>query len=49
MGKFNRKDIEEILDVSSATAKRLIQGLVKTGLIKQKRIGSKNIFYLLNI
>ena len=49
MGKFNRKDVESILDVSSATAKRLIQSLVKTRLIKQERESSKNIFYKLNI
>ena len=49
MGKFDRKDVEDILNVSSATAKRLIQSLVKTKLIKQERIGSKVIFYVLNI
>jgi Fic family protein len=49
MGKFNRKDVEDILNVSSATAKRSIQSLVKTRLIRQEKIGSKNIFYMLNI
>lgn len=49
MGKFDRKDVESILDVSPATAKRLIQSLIKTRLIKQERMGSKDIFYMLNI
>ena len=49
MGRFDRKDVENILAVSPATAKRLIQNLNKTGLIRQKRMGSKNIFYVLNV
>lgn len=49
MGKIDRKEVEDILNISPATAKRLIQSLVKTNLLKQKKQGSKNIFYVLNV
>jgi len=49
MGRVDRNDVENILSVSPATAKRLIQSLVKTKLLKQNKQSSKNIFYELNI
>jgi Fic family protein len=49
MGRFYRSDVESILEVSPATAKRMVKELLETQLIRQEKRGSKDIFYVLNI
>ncbi len=48
MGKIERSDVEDILNVSKRTAIRLINSLLKTGILKTKGEGKKQ-FYVLSI
>ena len=48
MDKVERSDVEDILNVSKRTAIRLINSLLKTGLLKTKGEGKKQ-FYVLSI
>ena len=48
MNKIERSDVEDILNVSKRTAIRLINSLLKTGLLKTKGEGKKQ-FYVLSI
>ena len=45
-GLVRRSDVEDILNVSRATAARMIQGIVKTGLIVQKG-AKKDVYYVI--
>ena len=48
MDKVERSDVEDILNVSRATAARMIQSIVKTGLLVKKG-SQKNIYYVIAI
>lgn len=48
MGKIERSDVEDILNVSKRTAVRLINSLLKTKILKTKGEGKKQ-FYVLSI
>ncbi|MDA2936135.1 Fic family protein [Patescibacteria group bacterium AH-259-L05] len=48
MGKIDRSDVEEALDVSKRTAIRLINSLINIGILKSKGEGKKK-FYVLSI
>jgi len=46
MSRIERSDVEDILNVSRATAARMLQELVKIGLIVQKGT-KKNVYYII--